>query len=111
MIRGPFRIYNTYVDQTSYERHVYHDMDPAVYGTSTAPPPSMDTLKKDSIMNVPISALRDLWVARFGDDWAPIDTDDADLEKMRLRLQGTGNLEAYQVYDHPHLKTVYRIVK
>lgn len=107
MTGNTFRIYDTYADSNSYERYVYQDMS----GTTTAPPPSMDTLKKDSIMNVPISALRDLWVARFGDDWAPIDTDDADLEKMRLRLQGTGNLEAYQVYDHLHLKTVYRIVK
>lgn len=103
MIPGRFRIYGTYTEPSSYEQYTYP--------TSTVPPPSMDTLKKDSIMNVPISALRDLWVARFGDDWTPIDTDDADLKKMRLRLQGTGNLEAYQVYDHPHLKTVYRIVK
>lgn len=107
MIGGTFRIYNSYTDSNAYERFAY-ESTPA---TCTMPPPSMDTLKKDSIMNVPISALRDLWVARFGDDWAPIDTDDADLEKMRLRLQGTGNLEAHQVYDHPHLKTVYRIVK
>lgn len=107
MIGGTFRIYNSYTDSSAYERFVHQDMSE----TPSVPPPSMDTLKKDSIMNVPISALRDLWVARFGDDWAPIDTDDADLEKMRLRLQNTGNLEAYQVYDHPHLKTVYRIVK
>ena len=107
MIPDRFRVYGTYTEPSSYEQYTY----PFLRGTPTAPPPSMDTLKKDSIMNVPISALRDLWVARFGDDWTPIDTDDADLEKMRLRLQGTGNLEAYQVYDHPHLKTVYRIVK
>jgi hypothetical protein len=66
------------------------------------------TLEKSSVMNVPLSNLRDLWLARYGSGWVSPTNEDDFFSMLLTRLQAVGQVEV--VFLERECTTVYRLV-
>jgi hypothetical protein len=98
------------------ERYSYGWTDPTV-GAMVAPPPtknwdfiSQDDLKNEA-MQVPLSALVDMWTIRFQGTWVKEDVffDDNFWRLAMLRLLGANKLEKHRMVDA--YNPVYRIIE
>lgn len=56
---------------------------------------NFDNPNKMEIMNVPIKTLRDLWLAKFGNNWTLTDSLDDEWDKIYTRLSQYNLMESY----------------